>query len=405
MPKDNNSHTSDSESVVCDVCFASLARKADLPRHMKMHSQHKDKMMFRCPFPECEYANLQKCNVDTHIRIHTNNKCKTCPDCEFKTVDPGSLTRHKKRVHGYVPKPRRPRLGGANSKKTKASRHEPYPSAPRDSPAPSQSSKRSGSSWYTTSDSEIATPSPTFSQPSLSATAQASGSNDPQVNMMFAPEYPATSSVWNSILPTVHLKRELESVPQIPALDYSKLYTFSWEKSPSPEPSVETCGYDTLDVHANHFNFLADSNAPLSVQGSGNFNWGGFEQYQAPLPAVSEPAQPLLTMPETFDYSQLYLQSPTEPVPSAPASSSSIFDQLPDSSSSQSDSQLDVYSSQLAAQPQSSLDAYFNSISANWSALDSEQCLNPSDTTPSLSDLLPAFPLDSSASFSEFPFN
>lgn len=33
----------------------------------------------------------------------TQNKLRACPDCSFTTSDPGSLTRHRKRFHGYEP--------------------------------------------------------------------------------------------------------------------------------------------------------------------------------------------------------------------------------------------------------------------------------------------------------------
>ncbi|KAK7458069.1 hypothetical protein VKT23_009974 [Stygiomarasmius scandens] len=65
--------------------------------------------MHRCPYPGCGFENLQKSNVETHIRTHTKSKTNCCPDCDFTTVDPGSLTRHRKRIHGYIPKPRQPR--------------------------------------------------------------------------------------------------------------------------------------------------------------------------------------------------------------------------------------------------------------------------------------------------------
>ncbi|KAJ3813103.1 hypothetical protein EV368DRAFT_21986, partial [Lentinula lateritia] len=57
--------------------------------------------------PDCNFENLQKSNVETHIRTHTKSKTNSCPDCDFVTVDPGSLTRHRKRIHGYIPKMRR----------------------------------------------------------------------------------------------------------------------------------------------------------------------------------------------------------------------------------------------------------------------------------------------------------
>ncbi|KAF5344418.1 hypothetical protein D9758_015475 [Tetrapyrgos nigripes] len=121
-------------SATCTICGLVIANKTDMPRHMKIHSQDKDKLMHRCPFPGCPFENLQKSNVETHIRTHTKKKTSHCPDCDFTTVDPGSLTRHRKRIHGYVPKPRKPRqyraLQGASSAaitSSKGTRYSPYP--------------------------------------------------------------------------------------------------------------------------------------------------------------------------------------------------------------------------------------------------------------------------------------
>ncbi|KAG6866143.1 hypothetical protein C0991_008096 [Blastosporella zonata] len=37
----------------------------------------------------------------------TGEKPHACPDCPYRTADPGSLTRHKKTQHGYLPDPKR----------------------------------------------------------------------------------------------------------------------------------------------------------------------------------------------------------------------------------------------------------------------------------------------------------
>ncbi|ESK88994.1 transcriptional repressor ctcf-like [Moniliophthora roreri MCA 2997] len=96
-------------SSQCTICNVIISNKTDMPRHMKIHSENRDKLMHRCPYPGCKFENLQKSNVETHIRTHTKTKTERCPDCDFSTVDPGSLTRHRKRIHGYVPKTRRSR--------------------------------------------------------------------------------------------------------------------------------------------------------------------------------------------------------------------------------------------------------------------------------------------------------
>src|ERR1700722_12108574 len=101
--------------------------------------------MHRCPYDGCTYKNLQKSNVTTHIRTQSVllpppfvsrrvalNQNSTgqkilCPTCGFATTDPGSLTRHRKRRHGYNPKTRQDHPERSTSKPNKSSsRHEPY---------------------------------------------------------------------------------------------------------------------------------------------------------------------------------------------------------------------------------------------------------------------------------------
>jgi hypothetical protein len=50
-------------------------------------------------------------NQDSSTKI----KDQLCLDCDFATADPSSLTRHRKRCHKYVPKPRKPRTPGSGS--------------------------------------------------------------------------------------------------------------------------------------------------------------------------------------------------------------------------------------------------------------------------------------------------
>ncbi|KAG1810550.1 uncharacterized protein BJ212DRAFT_1589609 [Suillus subaureus] len=96
------------QSVECPVCHRVISRKADLPRHMRIHAENKDALKHACPYDGCDYKTLQKSNVQTHIRTHTGERSKMClhPGCKFSTTDPGSLTRHRKSEHGYKPKAR-----------------------------------------------------------------------------------------------------------------------------------------------------------------------------------------------------------------------------------------------------------------------------------------------------------
>lgn len=116
-------------------------------------------------------------NDTNHLNRSTKSKTNSCPDCDFVTVDPGSLTRHRKRIHGYIPKMRRSRqpkpqpdaAGAEVPPKPLALRFSPYSSAPHQhfelpphcdsrpstsatppdhrsgSPSPSQPQPRSGS--------------------------------------------------------------------------------------------------------------------------------------------------------------------------------------------------------------------------------------------------------------------
>ncbi|KAH9944645.1 hypothetical protein B0H21DRAFT_823276 [Amylocystis lapponica] len=104
--------------VACIVCHKVLARKADMSRHMKLHSEDVETLKLRCHYENCKYATLQLSNLNTHMNTHTGAKPYLCHDtffdsntgaivqCSFRTSDPGSLTRHRKRMHGYVPRPR-----------------------------------------------------------------------------------------------------------------------------------------------------------------------------------------------------------------------------------------------------------------------------------------------------------
>ncbi|KAF9266393.1 hypothetical protein L218DRAFT_996574 [Marasmius fiardii PR-910] len=123
----------------CDICGVVIARRGDMPRHRRLHAapEAMDDMLHRCSWKGCTYASLQKPNVQVHYRTHTKERNQVCPDCDSKFSDPGSLIRHRKNLHGYVPTARKKpqRLVNTSSEspgepsspnKRGSIRHQPY---------------------------------------------------------------------------------------------------------------------------------------------------------------------------------------------------------------------------------------------------------------------------------------
>ncbi|KAK7457082.1 hypothetical protein VKT23_010383 [Stygiomarasmius scandens] len=106
--RDSRKHDpTDKKSRTCEVCGRELSRKSDISRHMKLHlaPEEKEKLSYRCIVQDCPFKSLQKSNADAHIASHTGNRdlFKKCPDCDFASADPGSLSRHRRRKHQYAP--------------------------------------------------------------------------------------------------------------------------------------------------------------------------------------------------------------------------------------------------------------------------------------------------------------
>ena len=64
------------------------------------------------------------------VRVNSNqDKALKCPDaaCDFRTCDPGSLTRHRKRAHNYQPRSRNYPSSGRITTQKMSNRAAPYP--------------------------------------------------------------------------------------------------------------------------------------------------------------------------------------------------------------------------------------------------------------------------------------
>ncbi|KAF7342374.1 Transcriptional repressor ctcf-like [Mycena venus] len=189
--------------ILCPVpgCPWSFDKPSGLDRHNFTHltDEEKRRRMFHCTHADCGYMTIQKSNLETHLRTHTGVKSRRCPDCEYATGDPGSLTTHRKKEHGYQPL----RKGQSKAKRNNnrgsatAASAAPTPSTAAGNayptsiwPSPSSSS---GSSPSSAPSSSTASPASVYS--GLSMQSQSWGASSTSVSLSFNSEsYPSSES-------------------------------------------------------------------------------------------------------------------------------------------------------------------------------------------------------------------
>ncbi|KAF8825606.1 hypothetical protein HHX47_DHR6000174 [Lentinula edodes] len=117
MPRVTSFKFIDESARECRECNLVFDYPYQMRKHMQTHG-HADasQAKFRCTWGGCAYSSSQRSNFNTHYRTHTQEKSKTCPDCSFRTGDPSSLTRHRKRIHNYIPNPRKARRSSSFDK-------------------------------------------------------------------------------------------------------------------------------------------------------------------------------------------------------------------------------------------------------------------------------------------------
>ena len=208
----------------------------------------------------------------------TGEQPHACPDCdEYRTADPGSLTRHRKKVHGYVPKQKSKAQSTTTSK---SHRHAPY-DRPRGSSFTSSSSSSSRSSSYHTCDSN----SPVFDLSPVSTPSP--------------PSYPYTSA------PTAPPSDSACSEKIDDALHPDLLYTYPWDKDFSVQRPVSP---------EAHFAALAANSVPghlLTATGSNSqfefdFAAGFFCDSNANVMSMPPPVEVVsdLTLDDALFFSQ-----------------------------------------------------------------------------------------------------
>ncbi|KDR70180.1 hypothetical protein GALMADRAFT_255029 [Galerina marginata CBS 339.88] len=209
-------HTDPSDP--CEVCGQVISRNSDMPRHMKTHDTTEKTP---CPYEGCDFRTVQKSNLETHMRRHTKEKIFPCNDdidCSFSTCDSASLLRHRKKLHGYVPRPTALRKKAAPEPRPKdqTSRRNPHRipvsvirSVKDESDAPVQalsqfSSFSSGAISTPASTSRLSTPVDSLSDLSdLSDLTDSEGESDLVASTPSGSFSPSSASSASSSLPPV----------------------------------------------------------------------------------------------------------------------------------------------------------------------------------------------------------
>ncbi|KIK56362.1 hypothetical protein GYMLUDRAFT_76128 [Collybiopsis luxurians FD-317 M1] len=146
----------DDLTAECSECGAVLSEGYDIRRHVhNVHRTGMTRVRYRCSWVGCDVTAVQRSNLKTHYRVHLRDKSQTCPDCQFRTTDPASVTRHRKRIHGYVPMRR-------SAKGRRDNRYTPY-----GVPASPSSGSESDNSFPPSSESVFSLASEVISEPSV----------------------------------------------------------------------------------------------------------------------------------------------------------------------------------------------------------------------------------------------
>ncbi|KAG2097034.1 uncharacterized protein F5147DRAFT_763469 [Suillus discolor] len=93
------------KTYACSICNQTFPKFADCKAHEAMHSPEK---AYFCTWGGgCNFVTLHKASFHYHTDGHTGEQRFICPHdgCNYRTHTSSNLTQHRKKEHGYVPRP------------------------------------------------------------------------------------------------------------------------------------------------------------------------------------------------------------------------------------------------------------------------------------------------------------
>ncbi|KAJ6516623.1 hypothetical protein C8R47DRAFT_1313038 [Mycena vitilis] len=268
-------------------CAWSFRSPGDLERHLPQHMSpsEREKLMYRCTAPRCTFKSLQKSNLTTHfVAKHTEAKPHACPNCSFRTADPGCLNRHRRARHNYV--------SGAAPRKSKTQTAALIREAMARSESGSDSSASTSGSWSASS-------SPVSSGEFLSASSG-------EMLTFFSPPVSPSGLCLETMSLSPSSGSSLPASPTDSALYEDPSMFYPHPGSPSdlypglfpPSPSSSSGFFPSTPNNCDDQLWLPDLETCVVVG-------GGIEPTSAPGPALFYPAEGVDSF--AFDHTTAYI--------------------------------------------------------------------------------------------------